>query len=161
MLANKRKISAGPDLQPIFENEDVVEKFEYNVIVEPFPSMGVIKHTPVKIENRPPQAPRKNKMAAGDQIDYVNNALSWLQTELELLKREDKEPLCFYKNLMTTVNNLKRVTTTFKEQSDTLCKIPNSIENAEHDKIRKLNSSTNTLEKGICEQGKEKSSVGT
>ena len=128
---NKRKISSGPDLQPIFENEDVVQRFEYNVIVEPCPFFKA--PPPTKECNYPPQpqAPVK-KMAAEEQINFVSDTFSWLQKELEVFKQEQKDDtrssgggggvtkdtMHFYRSLLTTVNNLKRVTTTFQEQSD-------------------------------------------
>jgi len=40
-----------------------------------------------------------------------------------MLKKEDRNLMFFYKNLRTTANNLKRVTTTFQEQSAELEKI--------------------------------------
>ena len=165
----KRKISTGPDLQPIFENEDVVQRFEYNVIIEPFP---ILKQVPSPKAgagcNRPPQphAPVK-KMAANEQIDFVSDTFAWLQKELEVFKQQEKKDdntggnkdiMHFYKNLMTTVNNLKRVTTTFQEQADQCASKNGEVSSSSSAEpfIVDLNTkktllARHTTEKGLCE----------
>lgn len=164
----KRKISTGPDLQPIFENEDVVQRFEYNVIIEPFPIFKQVSSKATTGCNRPPQphAPAK-QMAAKEQINFVSDTFAWLQKELEVLKQQEKKDdaggkdiMHFYKNLMTTVSNLKRVTTTFQEQADQNTSTSNdeisssySVKpfSADLNTQKKTLLSQHVSEKGLCE----------
>ena len=184
----RRKISLGPDLQPIFENESAVQKFEYNVFIEP---LITIKSSTSRNQNNPesrtpkglgcvrppqPQAAVK-KMAAEDQINFVSDTFSWLQKELEGLKNQEqdmanlggsKDIIHFYKNLMSTVNNLKRVTTTFQEQSDKnaasgsnghtttmLIESQHLVVGSNDTKSSLLENNVEKAEKGLCDR-KEK-----
>ena len=92
----KRKISAGPELQPIFENENEVETFKDNIMSASKCNTTHQDSAPKKQDERelgqhnsPPKVPSKN-VAFEKQINYVNDTLLWLRSELADLKHEDK-----------------------------------------------------------------------
>lgn len=142
MASNKRKISTGSELQPIIEDKEMIDKFEKNIFTVTDTPPPNSQKTPLKVDNRPPQVPHKNE-AVDQHINYVNDALLWLRTELEMLKKEDRNLMFFYKNLRTTANNLKRVTTTFQEQSAELERMDNLNETPDICDLPSNNNNTN------------------
>ena len=130
-----RKISSGPDLQPILENGLVVEVFEDNdVFKSPRSSMNIEK------TRLPPQVPGSSS-CLDDRLDYVNNAITWLREELTDLKQQDKNLMHAYKHLIGTVSTLKKMNTTFQEQLNVIDKMNTKEESPTTVDLPRLDSS--------------------